>query len=169
MPLPLDVRRRQNVPSFQIWAAIGYNWRSPIVFFPKCEDDDKKRGWRLNSQRYISRCLRNKEVLAKLKRKGIKFLQDGARCHTSKLSLAFLKRNGIDVIDNYPASSPDCNPIEALWVVLNAGIARRMPTTVEELKKATLEAWREIPQSVINRYVMGFQKHLKTVVRRKGL
>lgn len=169
MPLPLDRQRRQNVPSFQIWAAFGVGWRSPIIFFPKNEDDDKDRAWRLNSRRYMRRCLLNKEVFTKLKEPGILFLQDGARSHTAKSIMRFFERHNIGIMEDYPASSPDCNPIEAMWGVLDQHIAMRMPTTVEELEQATVDAWAEIPQDLMDRYASGFQPYMRSLVKRKGL
>lgn len=59
-PLPREHQRRQNIPNFQIWAAIGVGWRSELVFFPKLNPDDDRSmpgGFRLNSASYVRRCL----------------------------------------------------------------------------------------------------------------
>lgn len=146
-PLPLDVQRRQNVPSFQIWAAVGYNWRSPIVFFPLHDGPStkgKKKAWRLNSRRYIDKCLSNPEVLRKLREPSTVFQQDGVRPHTANIVKNFLREQGTTLILGFPAPSPDCNIIEAVWAILDRGISEPMPRTQAELKKATIRAWEEI-------------------------
>lgn len=167
-PLPLDVQRRQNVPSFQIWAAVGYNWRSPIVFFPLHDGPStkgKKKAWRLNSRRYIDKCLSNPEVLRKLREPSTVFQQDGARPHTANIVKNFLREQGTTLMLGFPASSPDCNIIKAVWAILDRGISELMPRTQAELKKATIRAWEEIPASTINKLVLGFPKYLESIVK----
>lgn len=166
-PLPRDHQRRQNIPNFQIWAAIGVGWRSPLVFLPQYEDSDKKKGYRLNAERYIELCLRPN--LRALSRKGFVFMQDGAKCHTANATKNWLREHKITLMDGYPASSPDFNPIEEVWGLLNERIAEKMPTTKTQLRKAAIRAWEEIPQRVLNNYVRSFSGRVQRSCANNGL
>jgi len=72
----------------------------------------------------------------------IKFMQDGAKIHTAKKTLKWLKYQQIPVMD-WPAQSPDLNPIENLWKILN----------VEAMAEALLEEWDEIDGDLLLRLV----------------
>ncbi|GFW18858.1 transposable element Tcb2 transposase [Trichonephila clavipes] len=52
----------------------------------------------------------------------------------------------------WPACSPDMNPIEHIWDALGRRVAGRqpLPKTLQELERALLEEWYRIPQLVIN-------------------
>jgi transposase len=41
---------------------------------------------------------------------------------------------GYNILQDYPPSSPDLNPIEHVWSLLKCSVARRNPSTKEELE-----------------------------------
>jgi transposase len=51
------------------------------------------------------------------------FQQDNARIHTAKASMDWLLLHGIRPV-NWPAHSPDLNPIESTWKALKAKLRR---------------------------------------------
>lgn len=168
--IPREVQRRQNVPNFQIWAAIGVGYRSPLIFFPKVSENDDRDtpgGFRLNCRSYVRRCLQY--VAPYLSSHDVIFMQDGARCHWAKNVLAYLEGKGIEVLHGFPASSPDLNPIETLWGILDRRIAEHYPRTSDELKAIALKVWDEIPQEIIDNLVRSFQGKCERVVRNNGV
>lgn len=54
------------------------------------------------------------------------------RCH---LSQETAEEMGYNIFQDYPPSSPDLNPIEVIWSLLKTSVAKRKPTTMEELEE----------------------------------
>ncbi|GFV32850.1 transposable element Tcb2 transposase [Trichonephila clavipes] len=78
-------------------------------------------------------------------------MDDNSRPHRANLVEDFLFEEGI-VRMEWPACSPDMNPIEHVWDALGRRVAGRQPPpqTPQELERALLEEWDRIPQLVFN-------------------
>ena len=135
---PLQIDRW--APRVHVWGCIGVG-----VKMLEC----LPAGQMLDSERYQTLCL--KPHLRKLKN-GI-FQQDGARCHTSKSTMEWLRKKKVNVLDPWPARSPDLNVIELLWARMANNVSKRGPTSSEELAKMVKQEWAKIPQSEIDHLV----------------
>ena len=82
-------------------------------------------------------------------------MQDNARPHIARVAMDFLDAEGIDVMP-WPARSPDLNPIEHAWDMLGRRIAARHPppNTVQALRDALVEEWRNIPQDSLRQLIL---------------
>jgi hypothetical protein len=60
------------------------------------------------------------------------FMQDNAPSHTAKLTQRFLLQNHVDCMD-WPAYSPDLNPMENLWHTMKLHLGYYVHETEEEL------------------------------------
>jgi len=160
--LPLERKCRWNTPSVMIWACVGDNYKSDLVILPsRVNVDGEPRVFRLDSKTYVRRCLTR--VVGDLKRKKKIFQQDGARSHAAGHTKQYLRRKGVELLEGFPAYSPDLNMIEALWKDLHERVGGRVPLTQDELVKVAREEWKKMPQSLINNHVRHFKNALRKV------
>ncbi|KAI3368239.1 hypothetical protein L3Q82_007960 [Scortum barcoo] len=71
---------------------------------------------------------------------------------------------GIDAMD-WPARSPDLNPIEHIWDIMSRSIHQRhvAPQTVQELADADalVQVWEEIPQETIRHLIRSMPRRCR--------
>lgn len=96
------------------------------------------------------------------------FMQDGAKCHTSKSTIAWLKENRINFMPDWPPQSPDLNPIENIWAYINAKLRDHHFTNKEQLWQRLKIIWNEIPQGLIDKLITSVPSRLSAVVKSKG-
>ncbi len=61
------------------------------------------------------------------------FQQDLAPVHTAKSTKSWLNDHGVGVLD-WPANSPDLNPIENLWGIVKRKMRSKIPKNADKLK-----------------------------------
>ncbi|GFV70726.1 transposable element Tcb2 transposase [Trichonephila clavipes] len=96
-------------------------------------------------------------------------MDDNCRPHRANLVEDFLFEEGI-VRMEWPACSPDMNPIEHVWDALGRRVAGRQPPpqTLQELERALLEEWDRIPQLVINNLIDSMPQRCSTLLAVRG-
>ena len=99
------------------------------------------------------------------------FVQDGAPAHTAKATQQWCKRNLPNFIpkDEWPANSPDLNPTENLWSIIDEAAYRDpIPKTMGGLKSRLRQAWRNIPLASLRELARSMPQRLKTLYRTMG-
>jgi hypothetical protein len=96
------------------------------------------------------------------------FQEDNDPKHTSQLCKNYLKEKKIDRMP-WPAQSPDLNPIENLWAILNRDAATRKPQTDAELFTALETSWNMLDQSILEKLVDSMPRRCKMVIASRGL
>ncbi len=71
------------------------------------------------------------------------FQQDLAPAHTAKGTKSWFNDHGVTVLD-WPANSPDLNPIENLWGIVKRKMRDTRPNNGDELKATVKETWASI-------------------------
>jgi transposase len=70
-------------------------------------------------------------------------MQDNASIHKARETIASFHQLGIQLME-WPANSPDLNPIENLWSLLKYRIGYHFPTTREEVEAAVQLEWSRL-------------------------
>ncbi|KAL6457486.1 hypothetical protein MHYP_G00344490 [Metynnis hypsauchen] len=100
---------------------------------------------------------------------GFLLMQDDARPHVAGVCQQFLQDEGIEAMD-WPARSPDLNPIEHIWDIMSRSIhqCHVAPQTVQELADALVQVWEEIPQETIRYLIRSMPRRCREVIQARG-
>ncbi len=144
--------------SVMAWACFSGKGLGTLVFV-----DEK-----IDSKTYIDIISKNLTPSAKIMGlTSFVFQQDNAPAHKSKLTMEYFRVNGIDVID-WPAQSPDLNPIENLWAYIKYHLSFRNPKSLTELKKFIVEIWNSIPSELVIKVVNSMGRRCSNVIDMNG-
>ena len=76
------------------------------------------------------------------------FHQDGAACHTSTKSMKYINDN-LNLIECWPANSPDISPIEYIWSQLAQKLEAFKFNNLNEFKEKIIYYWNRIPDKYL--------------------
>lgn len=147
--------------SVMVWAGISMEACTELVVI--------NRG-SLTAQRYIEEVLANYVVpFAPFIGDDFVLMQDNARPHSARCVTEYLEEVGIEKL-NWPACTPDGNPIEHVWDMLGRRVRSRAvaPTTLNDLRMALQEEWQNIPQNDIRELISGMGRRMQAIVRARG-
>ena len=76
---------------------------------------------------------------------------------------------GVEELD-WPAQSPDLNPIEHLWDELERRLRTRSnrSTSVPDVTNALVAEWKQIPATMFQHLVESLSRRVETVIASKG-
>ncbi|GFT17521.1 transposable element Tcb2 transposase [Trichonephila clavipes] len=91
------------------------------------------------------------------------FMYDNAPCHRTVAAKQLLESEDIERMD-WPARSPDLNPIEHVWDFLGRRLAARTlpPVTIRELRLALQDEWAAMPQQLIDTHILSMGRRCET-------
>jgi len=95
-------------------------------------------------------------------------LHDGAPAHVAAGTKQYLRSAGVKVLEKWPSSSPDLNPIEHLWAWLKQRVYKLKPKTLAELEKAVDEVWEQVPDDMCTRLMANMDRDWARVVQLDG-
>ena len=97
-------------------------------------------------------------------------MQDNAPGHRAKKTIAELQERGVRMVE-WPAYSPDLNPIETVWDWMKDWIEERYDEkklNYDQLRTAVKEAWEAVPGSFLNDLLEDMPNRCKAVIAAKG-
>ncbi len=95
------------------------------------------------------------------------FQQDLAPAHTAKGTKRWFNDHGVTVLD-WPANSPDLNPIENLWGIVKKKMRDTRPNNADELKATVNETWASIPPQQCHKLITSMPRRIEAVIKAKG-
>jgi hypothetical protein len=166
--VPVVVPKQQGAPTCYFWGAIGVGVKH-LVHIKKTkkkkdsDDDGAKHG--ITGVKYKRTCLIPSMHFLQ---GDVIFMQDGAKIHGTPGNCKYLDSKGVTRLLGWPARSPDLNPIENLWAIISAKVARRCPWSEEDVARFVIEEWDALPQAEVDALVLSFTKRLGIVIKKKG-
>ncbi len=99
------------------------------------------------------------------------FQQDNAACHKAQIiSDWFLEHDNEFTLLKWPPQSPDLNPLEHLWDVVEREIHIMdvQPTNLQQLCDAIMSIWTKISEEYFQHFVESMPQIMKAVLKAKG-
>lgn len=100
------------------------------------------------------------------------FQQDGAPAHTAKTTMQYLHNcNKVQAYfgrGQWPSSSPDLNPIENAWALIQSRVDEQHPRTKQGLLKIVMQEWDSLPIPYLENLFDSMPRRLKAVLENKG-
>ncbi|GFX15461.1 transposable element Tc1 transposase [Trichonephila clavipes] len=171
VPLTPAHRRRRS-----LWCREHRNWRDNewgrVLFtdesrFSLSSDSHRILIWRERGSRYHPSNIIERDRGAM----GLQFLfmDDNAPCHRTVAAEQLLESEDIERMD-WPARSPDLNPIEHVWDFLGRRLAARTlpPVTIRELRLALQDEWAAMPQQLIDTLILSMGRRCETCLAVRG-
>ncbi len=95
------------------------------------------------------------------------FQQDLAPAHTAKGTKSWFNDHGVTVLD-WPANSPDLNPIKNLWGIVKRKMRDTRPNNADDLKATVKETWASIPPQQCHKMITSMPRRTEAVIKAKG-
>lgn len=160
-PFSFSTRTQGGGGSVSVWGCFSVNGMGLLMSYDG----------RLNSTKYIN-LLKDDlpnylDDLYGLHRDDWHFMQDNAPCHKAKKTMEWLKNERIPLLD-WPPTSPDLNPIENIWEIIDQKLAQYQINNKQDLWNAIKDVWDKIPIEHCRNLIHSMPKRVEAVHKVNG-
>ena len=96
-------------------------------------------------------------------------VQDGATAYTAKATQAWCGKNLRNFVakTKWPANSPDLNPVENLWSIMDREVYKDpSPKNMDHLKRRLRQSWKNIKPSTFRDLSHSMPRWLQNVIKK---
>ncbi len=148
--------------SLMVWGCIGWNG---VGVLSEVEG-------RMDAEQYVA--ILEQGLLQSMEESGIPeddiiFQQDNHPKHTSRRAQKWFEEQDIKLLD-WPAQSPDLNPIEHTWNHLKRSLSgyESAPTGVHQLWERVVVEWGKISVEECQKWIGSMPRRVEAVIKAKG-
>jgi transposase len=130
----------------------------------------KRINGNLNAEKYQKEIINDIDIVGQCLRfpeKSFIFQQDLAPAHKATSTTRFLNEMNVEVLD-WPANSPDANPIENLWHIIKRNVINTCPATDNDLWNAIQDIWYKISRAQCESLVHSMPRRLSSIIQMRG-
>ena len=92
--------------------------------------------------------------------------RQGPKAHC-KGDKKFLSENVPAVLD-WPANSPDLNPIENVWAVIKKRVEKKRPVNLSELQNLFMDEWLQMDKGFVIQFLQSMKSRCEAVIAANG-
>lgn len=93
--------------------------------------------------------------------------EDNDPKHRSRVCSEWKAEKNIDVME-WPASSPDANPIENVWAIMKAKLKGKQLTRIDQLRRCLKRIWKDLPQQYAINLVGSMDNRCQAIISQGG-
>lgn len=149
-------------PRIRVWAAISARGKTPLVRIPKSMKAGQFERLLQDTLLPLMRVIYDGEPL------GFVFQQDHDGTHTAKCVQKMLASEGVELLEPWIAHSPDANPIENAWSLVEQHLQIVNPRTERGLWAAMQEGWDNISPATLLQLCNSLPRRLEAIIAAHG-
>ena len=146
--------------SLMVWAGISDTSKTDLITIEG----------HINAEQYIQEVLEPVIVpRAADHGDGFILMDDNATPHRARITQEYLEAEGVHRMQ-WPACSPDLNPIEHAWNYLGRALSRRLRggERLQDIREILIEEWNNIPQQYIQKLIRSMRRRCQAVIDSQG-
>ena len=159
-PENVQVDERQ-APSLHVWAGISLRGKTELVFLERnVTGDTYGRILQTHLLPFMNRTFGGTANCI--------LQDDNAPAHRAAAVQQLKEQMEIRTL-RWPSRSPDMNPIEHVWSALKRSITvNHQPQNIAQLREALVETWRQLPQHLLQRLILGMPRRISALLLARG-